>query len=112
MRGPFSPYTLMNCCLVGRPAIAKRRVPSAMRARADLDRAWARLVVFFAFFVFIVCSLHGTREPYAGRERSKHIFCLQIYSCAECCVQDPLLTLTGMKKEDGTRVSANRAALL
>ena len=35
--GPCGPYTFTNCALVGRPARAKSRVPSAMCARADLD---------------------------------------------------------------------------
>jgi hypothetical protein len=36
--GPFGPYTLVKSALVGRPASAYSRVPSAMLARAELLR--------------------------------------------------------------------------
>jgi hypothetical protein len=39
-RSLIGPYTLMNWALVGRPARAKRRVPSAMFARAAFNAAW------------------------------------------------------------------------
>ncbi len=65
--GPFGPYTFANWALVGRPASAKSRLPSAIRARARLDRTWACFAglfarfAAFAFLVFILRSSCGTQ---------------------------------------------------
>src|SRR5258706_6991660 len=61
--GPFAPYTLTNWALVGRPASANRRVPSAILARAALLRitdefaAGAAFVAGFVFFAGFAATL-------------------------------------------------------